>query len=770
MAANDNKIINTFKEIKQRLQKNETDPEVIGSPDWKEFKDDSLIPLSSIFSGLNETSIGRDISKHLNNIINTFDRDDRYDRYRLAMKMPEIDGALDIYASETATQDEKGNIINVFCSSSKVEKIITDLFDRIGIEDKGFDIIKSMCGYGDEIYEIIYSKNGKNIHSINMIPREYVGRYEENGVLKNFFIRKSKKNREQRDSYYSFDYARINTKSENIEIEPFRILHWRINNSDFAPYGKSILDSVITPLEELRLMEQSLLLARISRAPERRLYYVNVGQAQGEKGIAMAREIVKGLKRKSILDRGNGNKLDSNVDFFSSTEDLVIPFRKDEEKSSVESLPQLNDPGQLQDLEFIRDRIFPGLGIPRQYLFDDTFSNANTALSNKSVQFAKRIRRIQKFFIYNLYKLAYIELKLKNIPKKEYEDLLITMNNPSNVDIREKLETESNKWNLVSSIKSMNSEKVFYNDFQIYQDVLGLNYDEILKLMVQNIVQEKDKNPFAFVPEDKRPADFLIIDQLKMEGQEEEEGEETGMEDVDGDGIPDEAEEVFGDMEPEGEVTPEETPEEETEIETSETEEGETPEETEEVETPEEGEIPEESEEDFSDENADEISSAFSKKQEKTKETDLSNQNADELIGAFNKKGKKTKETDLSNQNADELIGAFSKKEKKTKETDLSNQNADELIDIFSSFKPSDKKKKEVILERAKQRARRFTMKKLQKIDEDLEYDEIEEFQNEIKNNPKYTVPIYTEDYLKISAEFLGIEKIQEKQTYFEEK
>ena len=762
MAANDNKIINTFKEIKQRLQKKETDPEIIGSPDWKEFNDDSLIPLSSIFSGLNETSIGRDISKHLNNIMNTFDRDDRYDRYRLAMKMPEIDGALDIYASETATQDEKGNVVNVFCSSSKVEKIITDLFDRIGIEDKGFDIIKSMCGYGDEIYEIIYSKNGKNIHSINMIPREYVGRYEENGVLKNFFIRKSKKNREQRDSYYSFDYARINTKSENIEIEPFRILHWRINNSDFAPYGKSILDSVITPLEELRLMEQSLLLARISRAPERRLYYVNVGQAQGEKGIAMAREIVKGLKRKSILDRGNGNKLDSNVDFFSSTEDLVIPFRKDEEKSSVESLPQLNDPGQLQDLEFIRDRIFPGLGIPRQYLFDDTFSNANTALSNKSVQFAKRIRRIQKFFIYNLYKLAYIELKLKNIPKKEYEDLLITMNNPSNVDIREKLETESNKWNLVSSIKSMNSEKVFYNDFQIYQDVLGLNYDEILKLMVQNIVQEKNKNPFAFVPEDKRPSDFLIIDQLKMEGQEEdEEGEETGMEDVDGDGIPDEAEAAFGDMEPEGEVTPEEGTE------------TETPEEGTETETPEEEtEIPLDTEEtDLSDQNANELDAAFSAGEE-GEEIDSSDQNANELIGAFSKKGKKTKETDLSNQNADELIGAFDKKGKKTKETDLSNKNADEIIDIFSSFKPSDKKKKEIILEQAKQRARRFTMKKLRKIDEDLEYDEdeIEEFQNEIKNNPKYTVPIYTEDYLKISSEFLGIEKIQEKQTYFEEK
>ena len=543
MATNDNISSKVFKEIRDRLIKNEIDPEIVGSPEWKEIKDNSLIPLSSVFSDINDTTIGRDISRHLNNIINTFDRDDRYERYRLAMKMSEVDGALDIYASETATQDDRGNVINIFCSSSKVEKIINELFDRIGIEDKGFDIIKGMCAYGDEFYEIIYSKNGKSIHSINMIPREYVGRYEENGSLKSFFIRKSKKTRDQRDSYYSFDYAKV-SKSDHVGIEPFRILHWRVSSSEFAPYGKSILDSIITPLEELRLMEQSLLVARISRAPERRLYYVNVGQAQGEKGIAMAREIIKGLKKKSILDKANGNRLESNVDFFGATEDLVIPFRKDEEKSSVESLPQLNDPGQLQDLEFIRDRIFPGLGIPRQYLFDDTFANANTNLSNKSIQFAKRIRRIQKFFIYNLYKLAYIELKLRGINKKDYEDLLITMNNPSNVDIREKLETESNKWNLVSSIKSMNSDKVFYNDFQIYQDVLGLNYDEILKLMVQNIAQEQNKNPFGFVPEDKRPADFLIIDQLKADV---EEGGEEAMpgEDADNNGIPDEAEAAF---------------------------------------------------------------------------------------------------------------------------------------------------------------------------------------------------------------------------------
>jgi hypothetical protein len=490
------------------------------------------------------------------------------------------------------------------------------------------------------------------------VPREIIGRYEENGVLKNFFLRNTKANKTNKDSYYSYDYT-YQKKEENPTIEPFRILHWKIPSSEYAPYGKSILDPVITPLEELRLLEQSLLIARISRAPERRLYYVNVGDAAGEKGIALAREIVKGLKRKSILDKGNGSKLESNVDFFGASEDVVVPFRRDEERSTIESLPQLNDPGQLQDLEFIRDRIFPGLGIPRQYLFDDTFANANTNLSNKSVQFAKRIRRIQKYFLYQVYKIAYIELKLRGVNQKDYIDLLITMNNPSNVDIRERLETESNKWNLISSMKSMNAEKVFYNDFYIYQQVLGLNYEEVLQLMVQNIAQEKSINPFNFIEEDKRPLDYQMVDQLRGEGEQPPaEGEEGATGDENNNGIPDEAENIFGEPPAEGEEAPAE---------------GET-------ETPAEGE-----------------------------------------------EGN-TEEPTVGEEGADETDALFDSQQIKTKRAQL----------YFEAIR----------------RGKEFSEKKLERLQKRLDE---QVSKDSVRNNPKYTVPIYTEDYLQFNSEFDGL-------------
>lgn len=538
-----------FKKIKERLATSTVDSEIIGEPDYSKLKDD-LIPLSSIFSVRDDVpfdSISQKIAQHLESVGNTYDRDDRYDRYATALKNSEIEGAMEIYASETCTPNENGETINIFSSSEKVVNTIKELFDRIGIYDKDYSIVKNICSFGDEFYENIFSKDGKKILNINKIPRSFIARKEKNGTLQYFYIRKNKDMKNAEDSSYVFDYSGSRGSSNNKieEIDPIRILHWRVTDDMYSPYGRSILDSVIGPIEELKLMENALVISRITRAPERRIYNVNVGNAAGEKGIAIAREIVSRTKQKSILNKSNSRGgVDKNYDFFGQSEDVILPFRPGEEKSTIDTLPQLNAVSDLADLEFIRDRIFPGLGIPRQYLFDDTFANANTNLSNKSIQFAKRIRRIQKAFIFNLYKLAYIQLRMAGISPKEYSDLVITMNNPSNVDQKEKIETDTALWTLISSIKATNTEKIFYNDFYLYKNILNLNNDEILDLMIQNIAQETARNPFSFVDETSRPDNWTMIDQLKPEGG----ADVAGGEEIEGEGgeLPPEAEEAFG--------------------------------------------------------------------------------------------------------------------------------------------------------------------------------------------------------------------------------
>jgi hypothetical protein len=538
-----------FLKIKDKLNDKITDDEIVGQPVIDKKKKD-LIPLASIFSDDNTDKISKKILTYLSNIETSNDREEKYAKVDNYLNFPEVDGVLDIYVNETLMNGIDEKTINVFSSNKKVMDIVNDLFYRIGIEDKAYEIIKNFIAYGDEFYEIVFSKNLKKITSINRIPRQFVGRNERNGILQYFFIKDTNTVKNTNNFSYNFNlsYNQVE-KEDKKKIEPFRILHWKIPSAVNDPYGKSILESIFTVIEELKMMEQSLLIARITRAPERRIYNVNVGQAQGEKGIAYAREIVSRLKKKRILDASNNKDLELMTDIMGSIEDIVIPKRVGEEPSTVDTLPQLNDPGQLADIEFIRDRLFSGIGIPRQYLFDDTFANANTNLSNKNIQFAKRARRIQKFFIYNLYKIAIIQLRLLNINPKFYKDLTITMNNPSNIDEREKIETENARWGLISSMKSLNADKVFYNDFFIYKEILKLSDNEVLDLLKHNIIQQNDGNPFAFMPEDKRPEGYQILDQLKNPPQAEEGGENMGMEEEtppDEEEIPPEVEDQFG--------------------------------------------------------------------------------------------------------------------------------------------------------------------------------------------------------------------------------
>lgn len=519
-----------FKKIKDKLSEKITDDEIIGQPVIDKKKKD-LVPLTSIFSDENTDKISKKILTYLSNIETSQDREEKYAKVDNYLNFPEVNGALDIYVNETLMPGIDDKTINVFCSNKKVMDIINDLFYRIGIEDKAYEIVKNFIAYGDEFYEIVFSKSLKKITGINRIPRQFVGRTERNGILQNFFIKDVNNVKNTNNFSYNFNLSYGQTEKEDRKkIEPFRILHWKIPSSVNDPYGKSVLESIFTVIEELKMMEQSLLIARITRAPERRIYNVNVGQAQGEKGIAYAREIVSRLKKKRILDASNNRDLELMTDVMGSVEDIIIPKRIGEEPSTVDVLAQLNDPGQLADIEFIRDRLFSGLGIPRQYLFDDTFANANTNLSNKNIQFAKRARRIQKFFIYNLYKLAIIQLRLLNINPKFYKDLTISMNNPSNIDEREKIETENARWGLISSMKSLNADKVFYNDFFIYKEILKLSDNEVLELLKYNLLQQNDLNPFAFMSEDKRPEGYQILDQLKNPPQPEETGgEDMGM-------------------------------------------------------------------------------------------------------------------------------------------------------------------------------------------------------------------------------------------------
>lgn len=526
-----NEVKDLWKSIDRKLKLATTDTEISGKVN-KALTPLELLPLEipeDKYTLLGSLT-ANDISLRYEMIeMEKINRIRRYERLRVSMEHPEIDGCVSIYADEATTEDQLGNIIHVQHPDQNVEEIVKNCFDRIGLEEKSWQIIKNFCGYGDEFYELVVSQTGKSVLKIDKLPRNIIERVEENNILKGFKIDEAGMD-DEKDPFYTYQLS-YQTKGEEDEklIYPFRILHFKTQSDKYGVYGQSIIDTVINTIDQLKMMEKALVVARVTRAPERRVYTVDVGNLSGEKAIKYANAVVanfKNKKRVSFYEGADSNKqLDMQKDVFGTIEDIVIPKRQGSEGNSISTLEQANNLSDIADLEFLRDKIFPALGIPRQYFYDDTFANSNTNLSSKSVPFAKKIKRVQRCFLSQCYKIAIIELKLKGFSNEIISQLLISMNNPSNIDEREKITLEMEKWGLIASIKTLNAESIFYPDYLIYQDILKLNKDEIALLMKLNILQETGQNPFDIFDIEERPE---LAKDLNMSGGEGGEGGAMG--------------------------------------------------------------------------------------------------------------------------------------------------------------------------------------------------------------------------------------------------
>ena len=551
-------IQQAYNNLQERILKRSLENEIIGDPEKKDLENKYLPGYYYDYENLIKDNKASNILKGLDESQDLSNRDKRYDRLMKASDHPEIDGALKIHADEATTKNIKGEIYNVYHDNIEIKKRVLNLFDRIGLQDIAWQSIYNFCLLGDEFREIIFSLDGKKIMNINYIPPKLISRIERNSVLQWFEPREPTSNYADLNNFggsYYWDYTKTvkDKDKEQIRIEPFRILHSRIPSFKYSPYGESVIDKQVAVIEKLNLMEQGLLIARLTRSPERRLYNIAVGNLHGEKAIQEALRVTERLKRKKILDFFNGGKVDKTVDFWGNVEDIIIPRRAGEEPSTVDTLPGINNTSENGDIEFIRDRLFPGF-VPRQYIYDDSFANANQALSNKNIPFAKKIRRIQQFHLQQIYKLAVIELSLAGFSKEEISSLSITMNNPSNLDEKERLEVQNTVWGLVSSIKGTNSDETpFFPDYLIYKDILNLSNEEILLIQKLNLFQKDKKNSFYVLPKEERPFGYEELDNLlNPEAPEDlDSGEdESGMDDL-GDGGD---EETYSDDQIPGEV------------------------------------------------------------------------------------------------------------------------------------------------------------------------------------------------------------------------
>ncbi len=370
-----------------------------------------------------------------------------------------ISSALDYYADECTTKTTDGQLLVIKTDDDNVKKILHNLFyDVLNIEFNLWSWIRTTCKYGDfMLYLHLAEKYGVTtvtpIHPGLMIREEGIGEDIHNIRFK-----------------YEGD---IGMQYSSSELEQYEIAHFRLmTDTNFLPYGRSIIEPTRKEYKKLVLMEDAMLLNRIMRAPERRLFKIEVGNLAPEEVDSYIEEITREMKKTPYIDPETG---DYNIRYNlqSMLEDYFLPVRGGDSGTTIETLDGLKNEGQIQDVDYIKDKVLASLKIPKSFLGFGEESGGKANLASEDIRFARTIERVQKIFVSELYKIAFIHLKIQGFDNEELLNFELELNSPSIIYERQKVDLMNEKINLVTNIRENN----LFSDKYIYENIFGLTED-----------------------------------------------------------------------------------------------------------------------------------------------------------------------------------------------------------------------------------------------------------------------------------------------------
>jgi len=359
-----------------------------------------------------------------------FDRMSRYSDFSEMEATPEIASALDIYAEETVSQDEKGQVLHIHSENRRIKELLETLFtDTLNIEFNLPMWTRNLCKYGD-------------FFLFNDIHPNY-------GVINAYPIPISEMEREE--GYDPKDPMAVRfrwiTRGNQI-LENWQISHFRLLGNDaFLPYGSSVLESARRIWRQLILMEDAMLVYRIVRAPERRVFYIDVGNVPPEEIANVMEQAQTSLKRNRVTDKANG-KMDLRYNPLAVDEDYFIPVRGGETGTKIDSLAGGSNAAAIEDVQYIQKKLFAALKIPKAYLGYDEEIGAKATLAQEDIRFSRTIARIQKVIISELNKIAMIHLYSHGYEGEDLLDFTLKLSNPSTIAQQQKLELISSRFDI----------------------------------------------------------------------------------------------------------------------------------------------------------------------------------------------------------------------------------------------------------------------------------------------------------------------------------
>ena len=344
---------------------------------------------------------------------------------------PEIGAALDIVSEESTITNDKGMIVNVYSKSDRIKSILEDLFvNRLNIQLTGQMIIRAMCKYGNQFMLLdVDNKNGvKGWKQMPVFNMERI----ENGIQNPYGAGASiaVNGITKDDADMSTQFIWLDDNNSQIPFRDWQIAHFRLlTNSLYLPYGVSYLNAARRHWRMLSLMEDMMLIYRLERSIERRVYKIFVGAIDDADVQGYVERIANEFKRTPIVDPMTG-QIDLRKNILSVDQDIFIPVRDENAPTPIDTLSAAQNMTALDDIKFVQNKVLTALRIPKSFLNFEEAAGEGKNLALMDIRFTRTVNRIQQAFLMELTKVASIHLFLLGF-NDELNNFTLSMNNPS---------------------------------------------------------------------------------------------------------------------------------------------------------------------------------------------------------------------------------------------------------------------------------------------------------------------------------------------------
>ena len=392
-----------------------------------------------------------------------------------------IASTLDIISDESTLKNEVGEVLQIRSADENIQRILYNLFyDILNIEFNLWLWIRNMCKYGD--------------FYLHMEVAEKFGIYNVTPLSVYDMVREEGQNPEN-PSYVCFRIdpmviaaggisSRVKDRDGKIKFENYEIAHFRLlTDANYLPYGRSYIEPARKTYKQYVLMKDAMLLHRITRAPEKRVFTINVGNIPPHEVDGYMQKMIQKMKKTPYIDQQTG---DYNLRFNlqNMMEDYYLPTRGNDTATKIDTLKGL-EYGGIEDVVFLRDEMLAALKVPKAYFGFEKDLQGKATLAAEDIRFARTVERIQRVALSELYKMALVHLYVQGYEGESLANFELSLTVPSIIYEQEKIALWKEKVDLAKSIQDTNllpSDWIYDNVFKFSED----EFDEYRDLVIED--------------------------------------------------------------------------------------------------------------------------------------------------------------------------------------------------------------------------------------------------------------------------------------------